>query len=283
MSFSLNFSNSNITFNYLISQSKNSMIFLLVLLLIALTVLANIFVLSTVILNRKFQNYIHIQYALLALIDLFTGLISMPSLFISTIYEYWPFNKEYCILWTLISFICSSISILITLSISLFHLKSVMKPQYKLKYNFIIIMAIILVWIVPFVFWTSSIVGNINSIQFCFFIHTFDYVLISDLIFFIIPITLLIIIQTLIYNALKKKSKRIIPRIEVECVHIGNSNTQSAIANGLRRVLTSIGDLKRNSSIIGDIFKLNTQKAHAILAIASITSLLLSISWIIIW
>lgn len=208
--------------SYIIMHDQNIYLFVGLIIVIVLTVVSNLFVLLTVICNKKFQNYINIQYASMAVADTFVGVIPMTSLLISTMYGFWPLNDSLCILWCIFDFVCCNVSSLNIVSISFYQLKCIVKPfktvskSYRLE-----IVTVLLIWLIPFTFWTTSIVLIIYKYKYttdymdpyqCYFMYSPLYVLLADSIFYLLPAVLIALAQVLIYFALKRKSNKLLSR-----------------------------------------------------------------------
>jgi hypothetical protein len=217
--------NYNLSFVEVLAKDLNYIKFSILLIIILSTVFLNLFIIFAVCLNKSMRNFVNYQFTSIALSDLIVGSIAMPSLLVSTLYGYWPFSRSLCIIWTVCDLFGCNVSCLSLVMISSYRLKCIKKPfirksKHETKIQFILIL---IVWLVPFISWLTSIISSENSqiiSNQCNFIYKFYYVVTADILAYLVPAVTLIVIQISIYFALKKQENKILPKIIPQYNHI---------------------------------------------------------------
>ena len=197
-------------------------IFLLIIgiLIIFLTLAFNLFIIFTVLLNKQMQNFTNIQFAFMSCADMLVGAIAMPSLLISAVYGYWPLGPHFCALWSIGDFVGGNLSIITLTIVSGHRLQCIKKPFVTKKSNKEALKPSLIAWPIVILFWSIPIFYisyRNNNYRFmnskeCFFMYSFEYVLIADLVGYVLPVLLLVYFQTSIYISLKNKRKLINPK-----------------------------------------------------------------------
>lgn len=213
---------SNAPFYSIISTSgSNLLIFIIGSLVIFFTVTLNLFIVFTVITDKSMRNYTNIQYASMSCADTLVGSIAMPLMLVSTLYDSWPFNENMCILFIIGDFVGGNISMLLLMIIAYHRLRCIRKPFGMIKMSTIeLFIPSFFIWPVVFLFWTIPsilIVKNSRRKKYmnprdCYFMFSFEYVIVVDLLAYLIPIFSLIFFQVSIYFALKKRKKFMNPK-----------------------------------------------------------------------
>jgi hypothetical protein len=140
---------------------------------------------------------------------------------ILSFYGFWPFGDNLCIVFILGDFIGGNISI-ITLTIISHHRLRCIRQPYGMKKctTFEMLLPALIIWPVIITFWTLPTILIIKNqkyrsqyynLRYCYFMFSFEYVLIVDLVAYCLPIFLLVYFQVSIYFALKTKKSLIKP------------------------------------------------------------------------
>lgn len=213
---------SNAPFYSIVSNNgSNLLIFIIGSLVIFVTVCLNLFIVFTVITDKSMRNYTNIQYASMSCGDILVGSIAMPLMLVSTLYDSWPFNENMCILFIIGDFVGGNISMLLLMIIAYHRLRCIRKPFGMINMSQIeLFIPSLFIWPVVFLFWTIPtilIVKNSRRKKYmnprdCYFMFSFEYVLVADLMAYLIPIFALIFFQVSIYFALKKRKKFMNPK-----------------------------------------------------------------------
>ena len=198
-------------------STKNVFILIFGVFVIILTIGFNLFIILTVLFNKTMQNYTNIQFAFMSSADLLVGCIAMPSLLITALYEYWPLGQNMCALWAVGDFVGGNLSIITLTIVSLHRLRCIKKPSVSKKSTFESLIPSLIAWPLVILFWTIPILvinqKNLNFTNYdssdCFFIYSFEYVLVVDLVAYVLPVALLVYFQVSIYVSLKNKKKLI--------------------------------------------------------------------------
>ncbi|CAF0932383.1 unnamed protein product [Brachionus calyciflorus] len=213
--------NSIPSFFYVLIDGSNLIVFIIGCFVILVTICLNLFVVFTVVSDKSMRNYTNIQFASMSCADTLVGSIAMPLLLVSTLYDYWPFSEDMCVLFIIGDFVGGNIS-MITLTIISYHrLKCIKKPFGVIKKtHFESLLPSLFLWPIIFLFWTIPtiiIVKNLNiknsymNRRDCYYKYSLEYVIIVDLIAYILPIFLLMFFQISIYVSLKNKKKLMNP------------------------------------------------------------------------
>jgi hypothetical protein len=186
-----------------------------------MTIALNLFIIIAVITDKTLRNFTNIQFASMSCADLLVGSIAMPSMLILTLYGHWPLGDNLCIVFILGDFIGGNISIVTLTIISHHRLRCIQRPYGMKKYTtFEMLLPALIIWPLVIAFWTlptMMIIKNqkyrsmYNNLRYCYFIFSFEYVLLVDLIAYVVPICMLIYFQVSIYFALKSKKNLIKP------------------------------------------------------------------------
>ncbi|RNA31023.1 muscarinic acetylcholine receptor M4-like [Brachionus plicatilis] len=204
-----------------IFSGANLIILIIGSVVIFFTVSLNIFIVLTVITDKSMRNYTNIQYASMSCADILVGSVAMPLMLVSTLYDNWPFNEDMCILFILGDFVGGNISMLLLMVIAFHRLRCIKKPFGMIKKSrFELFIPSLVIWPTVFFFWTIPtmlIVKNSRRKKFmdprdCYFMYSFEYVMVVDLMAYLVPIFLLIFFQVSIYHALKKRKKFMNPK-----------------------------------------------------------------------
>lgn len=257
-------------FSNLLIKHINWLILPTFIFVIIATVFSNIFIILSVVFNRKMHNYVNYQFVSSAFADLLVGTVIMPSLLLSILYGYWPLSVEFCIIWCVSdSFVCN-VSSLSLLLISIHRLKCIISPTVALrdeKFSKTISLPILVTWFIPLVYWIISIfsfmsishlMNKFDDKRQCDFEFPLEFDIISSILFDFLPVIGIFILQIWIYFALKSKSRKI------------------AALEGTRTCTTgNFGAYKVHKSR-------KDQKANRALFLISFSSLSLGLPWFII-
>ena len=201
------------------NEEYKIVILMIILGIILLTITLNLFIFLSVLLYKNMKNYTNLQFASMSLADMLIGLIAMPCMMISTLYEYWPLSNDFCIAWCIGDFISGHVSFLCLCVISYHRLECIRDPVgIKKKPKTHSFLPIALIWSISVVFWTISIVfirknysrsSYLIDYKECYYLYNLEFILVIDLIVYIIPICYIVILQLLIYVFLKNKDRLI--------------------------------------------------------------------------
>ena len=188
-------------------------------LVIIITISLNMFIIFSVVLDKNMRNYTNVQFASMSIADTLVACIAMPLLLAShSIYGSWPYHENLCILFIVGDFVGGNISIITLTIISWHRLNCIRKPVLqKSKSMREFLMPAFIVWPLVFSFWTLLAVyivkvrNRFMRLEDCFFMYSFEYVIVVDLIAYVVPICLLVYFQISIYFGLRNKSNFIKP------------------------------------------------------------------------
>lgn len=293
--------NVTLTTGSILAKNLNSVKFSLLLIICLATVILNLFILLSIFLYKSMRNYLNYQFASIAFADLIVGLIAMPSLLIPTLYDYWPFGRGLCILWCISDFFGCNVSSLSLVMISLYRLKCIKKPFMKKSIERKLqIMSLAVIWIVPFICWTISIIViqlrtdsylYMNPNQ-CYFMYSFTYVMIADTLSYLLPAIVLILIQFMIFFSIKNHTKRVEPIIMPKNYTVFiirmNQEVVGPVINNDNRAVVYQNDInrpqKKNISLgKKSVRMVQNEKAFRALMLISTVYMILWTPWIIIW
>lgn len=213
--------NPNVTFNTIMKDPTNVSIFSIASLTILISFLLNLFIIVQVIIDKSMRNYTNIQFASMSCADSLVTTIAMPCMLLYCLYGYWPLSDNACIIFILGDFVGGNISI-ITLTVISYHRYKCIKRPFIVKKNtifeslmpsFIIWPAVILFWTIPAIIIVQQNKKNNKymNTNHCFYMHSFIYVLIVDIVAYVLPVVLLVFLQFSIYRLLKKKASSFNP------------------------------------------------------------------------
>jgi hypothetical protein len=204
------------------SKNLNWLIFLIFLILILNTVFLNLLIILSIIIKKKVHNYVNCLFVSSATADLLVGLINMPSVLLIYLYGKWPLGVESCILWCICDSFATNVSALNIVFISIHRLRCIISPSSVSNtqkigniHNFL---CIFMLWFIPGVYWTVSIVSSMLKDEYiktfnlsgeCYLTLSFEFSLVSCILFDIIPTISILILQVWIYFALRHKSNKI--------------------------------------------------------------------------
>ena len=118
-------------------------------------------------------------------------------------------------------FVGGNISIIYLVVISYHRLQCIRDPYGNKKISLKdSLKPSMIIWPLVFIFWALPIIliiknyeltKNYMNFKHCYFMYTFEYVIIVDLVAYVLPAIMVIILQVLIYSSLKNKNKLVGP------------------------------------------------------------------------
>ncbi|XP_033821382.1 5-hydroxytryptamine receptor 2B [Periophthalmus magnuspinnatus] len=194
---------------------------LLIVMVIIPTIGGNILVILAVSLEKKLQNATNYFLMSLAVADLLVGLLVMPIALVTVLYNSeWPLPEFVCPIWLFLDVLFSTASIMHLCAISLDRYIAIKKPiqhsQYKSRAKALVKIA--LVWLISICIaipipikglQNYPLPNNItfNSNHTCLLkTDTFtDFIMFGSLAAFFIPLTIMMVINLLTVQVLRKK------------------------------------------------------------------------------
>lgn len=189
------------------------------ILVIVITISLNIFIILTVVLDKSMRNYTNVQFASMSIADTLVACVAMPLLLAShSMYGLWPYTENLCILFIVGDFVGGNISIITLTIISWHRLECIRKPYVQRNKSMgDNLLPALVIWPLVFSFWTLLAIyivkvrNRFMSLEDCFFLYSFEYVVVVDLIAYVLPICLLVYFQVGIYLGLRNKNNFIKP------------------------------------------------------------------------
>ena len=252
------------------SFDYDSITLFFIILFILIAIVLNLFIIISVIMNKKLRNFDNFLIFSIALADLFIDTVTIPLFLISfTVY----FNKLLCLFWSISHFSFFNISFLSVIFVSANRIKNIKFPLFKIKYEKIIkYLLIFLVWLIPLISWSIVITMNNDDGYFlnqqCYFIYKFPFFFLVDIFAFIIPVIIFIILQFIIFYNMKAQEKI-------------KSNEVSVIPKLV--VINSFQAPPVESNITSKYNSMRNKRAFRILIITTMVHLLLWLPWITSW
>ena len=180
-------------------------------LLVVINLIFNSLIIIIIFFILKTKTFSNILFASNAICDFMVGLISTPFMIVFTYYGYWPLGKETCVFWVINDYSTGTISIYSYLSIALHRYFQIISP-YKANENMnrSRLLKILAIWAFWYSYWLISVILITSKDfvpEYCYFTHTFPYVLATVLIGFILPIVAVFFINLLVLYELRKNLK----------------------------------------------------------------------------
>ncbi|XP_060739360.1 trace amine-associated receptor 13c-like [Tachysurus vachellii] len=179
---------------------------------VLLTVCGNLLIIISVLHFKQLHTPTNMLLLSLAVSDFFIGALVMPPMFIWTIESCWIFDKGYCISFLMISYILTSLSI--------YNIALIAVDRYLALSNPFLYMNTIskqTMSIVVFNSWSASLVYNISLCYFngsfsssvmcpgeCYLFLSEVWAVIDLVVSFIFPLSVIIILYTLVFVIAKK-------------------------------------------------------------------------------
>ena len=173
-------------------------------LVIIITVSLNMFIIFSVVFDKSMRNYTNVQFASMSIADTLVACIAMPLLLAShSVHGNWPYNENICVLFIIGDFVGGNISIITLTMISWHRLDCIRKPYQVQKNKSIVdyLQPAFIVWPLVFSFWTILAIyivkvhNRFMRLEDCFFMYSFEYVIVVDLFAYVLPICLLVYFQ----------------------------------------------------------------------------------------
>ncbi|XP_077998719.1 5-hydroxytryptamine receptor 6-like [Glandiceps talaboti] len=201
--------------------------------IIITTVLGNALVLLAIFTQRSLQVVSNFFLVSLAMADILVGVFVMPLAMLDKMFGYWIFGSEICALWTSLNVMLTSASILSLCIISVdryliitapLKYKHRMSPQRALFLIFCAWSLSTLATILPIHFhWHGPTVDSVVELHNvtailpqCMFVVTKTYALCTSILFFFVPLMLIMYTYTQIFRAAREQANRIGPLPSVD-------------------------------------------------------------------
>lgn len=149
-----------------------------------------------------------------AFVDLLTGFIDFPFLYFMSIFNYWPFSKNFCIYYAAFDNILATVEVFHILFMSWARIRCILSPKnysneliIKYCYSFIVIL-----WIICSILWipVSAVFINKNYQDYTCYL-SFDSAFVSILIIllgWIAPVIIAMLSTTYIVYVLRKRNRK---------------------------------------------------------------------------
>jgi hypothetical protein len=188
--------------------------------LIVLTAVSiNMLLIITIGFLMKKKSYSYYLFLSTSFSDFFLGLFSIPCMIVFTTYARWPAGIHLCKFWIINDYSCCCITFMNLLLITVHRYRQLTSPtKTSEKMSKFRAISIILVWILAYSFWTTSVVFIVNTNYIeenCYFTYTFIYVLVSSLVAYIIPIMSVFLLNILTLIALRKQMNKLPKRLNI--------------------------------------------------------------------
>ena len=178
------------------------------------SVILNIIVLVVLVLkikNKTFSNYILIS---LCMSDFILSIVSFNSLTIFSTFNYWPLGKHVCLFWIIVDYSCGSIGLVNVVQLAIQRFL-IIKHPFKLneKMSRYKVSILLLTWLLIFLYWIVSVLlitsinDNFKYLD-CYFTYHFSYVIISDILTYVLPVILILIFGGLTFNLIKDRKNQ---------------------------------------------------------------------------
>ena len=174
------------------------------------TLILNLLVLIAIVRLRT-KAYSNFLFASMALADFSIGSISIPFMTLFSTLDYWPLGSVPCVFWIINDFSSTSISLMSLFLISIHRYLQVKSPLIKHdRLTRPRCLQIAVLWAGCFTIWTTLIMlisrDNLIPIA-CAIPYTLVFVLIVDLIIFLLPIIGIVFFAFLAFYTLKRRVK----------------------------------------------------------------------------
>jgi 5-hydroxytryptamine receptor 1 len=138
------------------------------------------------------------------------GAISIPLMTLFTTLNYWPLGEPLCMFWLVNDFSAGSISIYSLLLMAIHRYRQIKYPiQATEDMTKLRIAVIVLTWILIYAFWSFSVfvvADRSFTSESCFLTNNFEYVMIANLLGYVLPIVAVLIMNGVLLCKLRKKS-----------------------------------------------------------------------------
>lgn len=174
----------------------------------------NSLVIVLVLFVIKAKTFSNMIFMTSAISDLFIGIISVPSMIISTTYDHWPLGQPMCLFWLITDFTSGSVSVYSYLTIAM-HRYLLFRSPFKQNENMNRIRwgFIIGICVTCCLFWSISIgiiKSNDKNTSTCDFTYKFVYIIFADIIGYILPVFGVFAVNTVfLFELMKYKNKRL--------------------------------------------------------------------------
>ncbi|CAF0980783.1 unnamed protein product [Adineta steineri] len=193
--------------------------------LILTTIIGNTLVLSALFLDKRLHTPSFFLIANMAIADLLLGIAVLPfSSVLELLNDHWIFGQSFCSTWLALDVLCCTASIIALMAVSIDRYIGVTRP---LNYSTIMttrrtIYLIIIVWTVSILTSVVPLFGltdrrkiskNINTtyehLEKCEVNKNTFYTIFSSMISFYIPVIILLILYSRVYQEAKKQEKKL--------------------------------------------------------------------------
>lgn len=200
--------------NFSNNSSVNTSYYLLPLKL-SLTVISTVlngYIIGLFIVVIKTNTYSNWLFFCGVVADFMIGAISVPFFTIYTTFGYWPLGKSACIIWLITDSAAGSISVFCPLIIAIHRYIQIVRPlkvsERMTKYKYAMIAAF---WMITYTFWALVVIvpnAKDEKLTSCSVIHRFGLVLAADLLFYLLPVSSVLVVNSMIFYELVKRGRR---------------------------------------------------------------------------
>ncbi|XP_013777810.1 5-hydroxytryptamine receptor 2A-like [Limulus polyphemus] len=183
-------------------------------LLILFTVVGNIFVISSILLDRNLRRVGNYLILSLAVADLMVACLVMPLSAMYEVEEKWPLGPVLCDMWTSCDVLCCTASILHLLAIAVDRYRAVTRIDYVRQRNVRdISIMIFLVWVIALVISVAPIFGwkdpnfeeRIFYQQKCLISQDVAYQIFATFSSFYVPLVAILVLYWRIYQEARRR------------------------------------------------------------------------------
>lgn len=190
---------------------------LLLGILIAATIVGNVFVMVAIVKDRNLNNLSNYLVFSLALADLLVALLVMPIGAVYEVKQEWTMGPALCDLWTSCDVLCCTASILHLLAIAVDRYWAVTNVDYaRNRSKPRIYTAIVLVWVISFAVSIAPIFGwkdpefsyRIEYEKRCLVSQDIGYQIFATCSSFYVPLVMILILYSRIFQEARKRIRR---------------------------------------------------------------------------
>jgi hypothetical protein len=239
------------------------------------TVFLNLVIILVIGVIIKKKTYTNCLFLSRAVADLLVGCISFSSMTIFTTKGFWPLGYLACIFWVINGYSCCNISLCNLVLVTVQRLRQIVTPTKTNEVMTKMRIAISLsIWLVSYGSWAISVL-LITKEDFipenCYFTFTFAYVLSADIFAYIMPITVLVVLNVLTFRALHNKANKFgkkdktFMNNQVHSLTVSNKTKRARISTSIERNEESIRgnfSLSLNTTAIANTSLKNSSTRH---------------------